>query len=61
MGELKQKLFEERSMREPTEKDIANAGRWLIEAQRKLSQREFHRVKQLCRQIERVLNRKDKN
>ena len=46
-------------LREPSEADLANAAKWLTAAQHNLSKREFHRVKQLCAQVTRVLRRKE--
>lgn len=46
-------------MRTPTETDMANAERWLNEAQRELGRYEYHRVKLLCKQVIRALRRKE--
>ena len=48
------------TLRTPNKTDKANAELWLIAAQHELSRNEYHRVKQLCRQIIRVLWRKTK-
>lgn len=46
-------------MRTPSKTDKLNAGIWLIRAQRELEKNEYHRVKLLCKQIIRVLRRKE--
>ena len=48
-------------MRQITLKDKERAGFWLDEAQRSLRWDEFYRVKQLCKQVIRVLERKEKD
>lgn len=47
-------------MRTPTIGDHVKTIAWLDEAKRQLNNNEYHRVKQLCRQIIRVLARKEK-
>jgi hypothetical protein len=46
-------------LRTPTKADMENAERWLGDAQYNLKRNEYHRVKQLCRQIIRALRRKE--
>ena len=49
-----------KKLRTPTKSDIANAEKWLIDAQRNLKINEYYRVKLLCRQVIRALRRKEK-
>lgn len=46
-------------LRTPTPADMENAERWLFEAQRNLRISEYYRVKQLCKQVIRALQRKE--
>jgi hypothetical protein len=46
-------------MRTPSEADKKNAERWLLEAQHNLKRNEYHRIKQLCKQVIRALRRKE--
>jgi hypothetical protein len=46
-------------MRTPSEADKKNAERWLSEAQHNLKRNEYHRIKQLCKQVIRALRRKE--
>lgn len=45
--------------RTPTNRDIAKATKWLLEAQSNLEVLEYFRTKRLCWQVIRVLRRKE--
>jgi hypothetical protein len=46
-------------LREITKADVSRAERWLNEAPRELKRNEYHKVKMLCKQVIRVLRRKE--
>lgn len=46
-------------LREITKADVSRAERWLSEAPRELKRNEYHKVKMLCKQVIRVLRRKE--
>ena len=46
-------------LRTPTKTDMDNAERWLADAQRNLTIKEYHRVKLLCKQVIRALRRNE--
>ena len=46
-------------MRSPTESDKQKAREWLFMALHALDHNEYHRIKRVCRQVIRVLRRKE--
>ena len=51
--------MERQKLRTPSDCDKIKADEWLVEARRYLRKNEYHRVKKLCKQVIRILRRKE--